>query len=113
MYNKTGIERNQIKQTCSGFETIMWVSKIASGRDFLRHETSGGPKERLGTKCPSITSKCKKSAPAERRREPSDATADKSAFSTEGPIWQRRLISTQPFDDSDLNIVNGAERTTL
>src|SRR5882757_4609786 len=70
----------------SGFEIIRWVS---SGRRVTgRSEyTIGAPIERLGTKCPSITSTWIRSAPARSASATCSPRRAKSAARIDGAIF--------------------------
>ena len=70
-----------------GFDTIMWQSKKASGACLRMHLMTGAPHVMLGTKCPSMTSKCSSSAPAASTAFASPARSDKSDASMDGLIF--------------------------
>src|SRR5664280_2571796 len=72
----------------SAFVTIRWTS---SGNSVSRRTAAHrpGPKVRLGTKCPSITSKWSRSAPAAATERTSSATRPRSHASSEGAMRTR------------------------
>src|SRR5579859_8034593 len=72
-------------RSISGFEHIRWTSKNNLVKGRMRF-TTAGPKEMLGTKCPSIMSRWSQSAPERSTRAVSLARRPKSAASNDGAM---------------------------
>eukprot|EP00964_Phaeocystis_antarctica_P071974 scaffold43968_cov61-Phaeocystis_antarctica.AAC.1 len=69
----------------------MWQSKKASGTCFFNDAMTGEPHVMLGTKWPSITSRCSSSAPAASTHLASLARLERSLASIDGAMtthWQ-------------------------
>lgn len=88
----------EVEPTFSGFATIMCISKKASGIFGRKHFTIGCPNVRFGTKCPSITSRCRQSDPLSRSRWHSEAKDERSALKIEGPILHEQPLVSAMVD---------------
>ena len=92
------INPNTIQRAYNELEAEGYIYSVAGKGSFVSGRSrsiTGGPKLRLGTKTPSITSRCSISAPERSTKAISSARRAKSQVRIEGETFIKYLVSPQ------------------